>query len=127
MKLQFCVKQRNCPLTVRAPQEPNVYYLLNKGVSKVRLPRGSPFKSLPFSIAFRLFLLCSIALQAQTTGSQQQSPENPKLLQRPSTPATANRPAEMVATSQQIELTVPAGTPIRIALTKRVRIAHAGT
>ena len=84
-------------------------------------------KSLPFSIAFRLFLLCSIALQAQTTGSQQQPlPENPRLLQRSSAPASANSPAEKVATPQQIELTVPAGTPIRIALSKRVRIAHAG-
>jgi hypothetical protein len=69
-----------------------------------------------------MFLLCSIALQAQTGGR-----ENPQLLQRPSTPATADLPAKKAATPQQIELTVPAGTPIRIALTKRVRIAHAGT
>ena len=82
-------------------------------------------KSLPYVTAFRLLLLCSIALQAQTGGNQQQ-PENPKLLQRPSTPVTADRLAEDVATSQQIELTVPTGTPIRIAISKRVRIAHAG-
>jgi len=69
-----------------------------------------------------MFLLFSIALQAQTGGR-----ENPQLLQRPSTPATADLPAKKAATPQQIELTVPAGTPIRIALTKRVRIAHAGT
>ena len=84
--------------------------------------------SLSFSIAFRLLLLCSVALQAQTSGSRQQpSPENPKLLQRPSTPVAADSPAGKPATPQQIELRVPAGTPIRIALTKRVRIAHAGT
>ena len=82
--------------------------------------------SLPFAIAFRLLLLCSIALQAQTSGSQQQPPENPKLLQRPSTPVAADRPVEKAATPQQIELTVPAGTPVRVALTKRVRIAHEG-
>jgi hypothetical protein len=74
-----------------------------------------------------LLLLCSVALQAQTSGGRQQpSPENPKLLQRPSTPVAADRPPEKAATPQQIELRVPAGTPIRIALTKRVRIAHAG-
>jgi hypothetical protein len=82
-------------------------------------------KSFPFITAFRLVLLCSIALQAQTGGNQQQ-PENPKLLQRPSTPVTADHPAENAGAPQQIELTVPAGTPIRIALTKRVRIAHTG-
>lgn len=79
-------------------------------------------KSLPFALTFRVFLLCSIALQAQTVGR-----ENLQLLQRPSTPATADLPAEKAATPQQIELMVPAGTPIRIAITKRVRIAHAGT
>jgi hypothetical protein len=68
-----------------------------------------------------VFLLCSIALQAQT-GRR----ENPQLLQRPSTPATANLPAEKAAAPQQIELMVPAGTPIRIAITKRVRIARRG-
>lgn len=83
--------------------------------------------SLPFAIAFRLLLLCSIALQAQTSGSQQQPTENPKLLQRPAVPATPDRPVEEVATPQQIELTVPAGTPIRIALSNRVRIAREGT
>lgn len=84
-------------------------------------------KSLPFSLAFKVFLLCSVALQGQTTGSRQQSPENPQLLQRPSTPATADLPAEKPVLPQQIELTVPAGTPIRIVLSKRVRISHAGT
>jgi hypothetical protein len=69
-----------------------------------------------------MFLLCSIALQAQT-GER----ENPQLLERPSTPATADLPTKKAAPPQQIDLTVPAGTPIRIALTKRVRIAHAGT
>jgi hypothetical protein len=84
-------------------------------------------KSLPFAFSFRLMLLCSVALQAQTSGNQQQQqPENPKLLQRPSSPVTADRPAEKAASPQQIELTVPAGTPIRIAITKRVRIARAG-
>jgi len=83
-------------------------------------------KSLPFSIAFRLFLLCSIALQAQTTGGRQQAPANPQLLQRPATPAIEDHPTENAATSQKIELTVPAGTPIRIALSKKVRIAKAG-
>ena len=41
-------------------------------------------------------------------------------------PVKADRPAESVATPHQIELTVPAGTPIRIAVIRRVRIAHAG-
>jgi hypothetical protein len=64
-----------------------------------------------------------MVLQAQTSGSR---PENPKLLQRPSAPAATDRPAETLASPQQIELTVPAGTPIWIAVTKRVRIARAG-
>ena len=83
-------------------------------------------KSLPFALSFQLILFCSIALQAQTSGSQQQPPENPKLLQRPSTTAVTDRSAEKAATPEQIELTVPAGTPIRIAISKRVRIAHEG-
>lgn len=78
-------------------------------------------KSLPFSLTFKVFLLCSIALQAQTGGR-----ENPHLLQRPAAPVAANGPAENPATPQQIELIVPAGTPIRIAITKRVRIARQG-
>lgn len=84
-------------------------------------------KSLPYSLALRVFLLCSIALQAQTTESRQQSAENPKLMQSPSAPVAADRSAEKVAVPQQIELMVPAGTPIRVAITKRVRIAHQGT
>ena len=83
-------------------------------------------KSLPFALLFQLILFCSIALQAQTSGSQQQPPENPKLLQRPSMTAVTDRSAEKAATPEQIELTVPAGTPIRIAISKRVRIAHEG-
>ncbi|HZE81029.1 MAG TPA: hypothetical protein VE604_09005, partial [Candidatus Polarisedimenticolia bacterium] len=83
--------------------------------------------SLRFAIPLRLFLLCSIALQAQTSGSQRQPPpENPKLLQRPVVPVTPDRPDEKAATPQQIELTVPSGTPIRIALSNRVRIAREG-
>jgi len=82
---------------------------------------------LRFAIPLRLFLLCSIALQAQTSGSQRQPPpENPKLLQRPVVPVTPDRPDEKAATPQQIELTVPSGTPIRIALSNRVRIAREG-
>jgi hypothetical protein len=77
-------------------------------------------KSLPFSLTFRVFLLCSIALQAQTGGK-----ENPELLQRPSTTAIADRTAEKEL-PQHIELMVPAGTPIRVAITKRVRIARRG-
>ncbi|HEY2914189.1 MAG TPA: hypothetical protein VGK21_12570, partial [Candidatus Angelobacter sp.] len=74
-----------------------------------------------------MFLLCSIALHAQTSGNERTPQEHPKLLQRPSTPVAAGSPAEKPANPQQIELRVPAGTPIRIAITKRVRIAHAGT
>ncbi|HEX3154239.1 MAG TPA: hypothetical protein VHV32_06410 [Candidatus Angelobacter sp.] len=83
-------------------------------------------KSFPFALAFRLLLVCSIALQAQTTGSSQQPAENPKLLQRPAASTAADRSVEKAAAPQQIELTVPAGTPIRVAITKRVRIAHQG-
>lgn len=88
--------------------------------------KRSPLKSLPFAVFLRFVLLCSIALPAQTNGNQQRSPENPKLLQRPSPPAVTDRTAERPAEPQQIELTVPAGTPIRIAITRRVRIARAG-
>jgi hypothetical protein len=73
-----------------------------------------------------VFLLCSIALQAQKIGDRQQSAENPKLLQRPAAPVAANGPAEKAAAPQHIELTVPAGTPIRVAITKRVRISRQG-
>lgn len=83
-------------------------------------------KSLPFVVFLRFVLLCSIALPAQTNGNRQRSPESPKLLQRRSAPAATDRPVEGLAEPQQIELTVPAGTPIRIAITKRVRIARAG-
>jgi hypothetical protein len=71
-------------------------------------------------------MLCSIALQAQTSGNEQRTQEHPKLLQRPSTAVAANSPVEKPPNPQQIELRVPVGTPIRIAITKRVHIAHQG-
>ena len=82
-------------------------------------------KSLPFALSYQFVLLCSLVLQAQTSGIQRQ-PENPKLLERPAAPVATNHPADRLANPQQIELTIPAGTPIRIVITKRVRIARAG-
>ena len=81
-------------------------------------------KSLSFTLTCRVLLICLIALQAQTIGRQ--LAENPKLLQRPSAPVAADRPTENAAAPQQIELMVPAGTPIRVAITRRVRIARQG-
>ena len=83
-----------------------------------------------FPAAISLLLLCSIAMPAQTNGTRQQpapdTSKDPKLLQRPSRSETADRAAEKPASPQQIQLVVPAGTPIRIALSNRVRIAHEG-
>ncbi len=73
-------------------------------------------KFLPFATAFRLLLLCCIVLQAQPNGKQQQTAAYQKLHQQA---ASTNAP-------QQIRLIIPAGTPIRIAISKRVRISHAG-
>jgi hypothetical protein len=72
-------------------------------------------KFLPFATASRLLLLCCIVLQAQPNGKQQQTAAYPKLRQQ----ASLNAP-------RQIRLIVPAGTPIRIAISKRVSISHAG-
>jgi hypothetical protein len=87
-------------------------------------------KSFRFPTACSLLLLCSVALPAQTTGAQQQpapdTSNDPKLLQRPSRSETVDRAAEKPDSPQQIQLVVPAGTPIRIALSNRVRIAHEG-
>jgi hypothetical protein len=68
-----------------------------------------------FATAFRLLLLGCIVLQAQPNGKQQQTAAYPKLRQE----ASMNAP-------RQIRLMVPAGTPIRIAISKRVSISHAG-
>ncbi len=73
-------------------------------------------KLLPFATAFRLLLLCCIVLQAQPNGKQQQTAAYPKLDQEA---ASINAP-------RRIRLIIPAGTPIRIAISKRSRISHAG-
>jgi type IV secretory pathway VirB10-like protein len=79
-------------------------------------------------LVFGLFLLCSASVQAQDNEAPQQSTPtqepDPRLLQRPS---PADLSAKQNATPQQIELTVPRDTPIRIALSRRVRINHEGT
>lgn len=85
------------------------------------------FRSL---IAFAV-LFCSMILNGQTSGSQQQPPpdsdHNPRLLQRAPVTGPPELSSAENATPQQIELAVPRGTPIRVALTQRVRIAHLGT
>ena len=83
-------------------------------------------KSLPLATPFRLLLLCCVVLQAQPNGKQQQKADHLKVRQGPYAPAATNSAAASMAAPQQIKLTVPAGTPIRIAISKRVRIAHAG-
>jgi hypothetical protein len=84
--------------------------------------------SLRFFLAFAFLLIWSATMQTQSTEHPQPSTpgqsHDPQLVPRPVAPARA---AEPKATPQEIELTVPNGTPIRIALSKRVRIAHEGT
>jgi Bacterial conjugation TrbI-like protein len=69
------------------------------------------------------FLVCVSAI----TQSQAPNPgaaEEPRLSQRPLTSVRAGRDLD---SPRQIELRIPPGTPLRIALTKRVRIAREGT
>jgi hypothetical protein len=77
---------------------------------------------------FALFLLWSATAQTQINEAQTQSTpkqdHDPQLVPRPSAPARGVEPS---ATPQEIELAVPNGTPIRIILSKQVRIAHEGT
>src|SRR6478672_8474986 len=81
-----------------------------------------------FLIVFGLILLCSTNVQSQSSAVQQPStpPQevDPKLFQRPS---PSDNSVKQNAMPQQIELTLPQGTPIRIALSRRVRIGHEGT
>ncbi len=84
--------------------------------------------SFRFLVAFGLVLLCSTTVQSQSSVVQQPSPptqdRDPRLFQRPS----AKQPAAgQNAAPQQIELTVPRRTPIRVALSRRVRIGREGT
>jgi hypothetical protein len=81
--------------------------------------------SLRLFLVFGLCLLCATTVQSQNSVVQQQSTptQDPRLFQRPA-PGNPSAPQNM--TPQQIELTVPRGTPIRIALSRRVRIAHEG-
>src|SRR6476646_2669740 len=83
--------------------------------------------SLRCFLAITFLLICAAAVQAQRTDQQPYAPDqrhDPQLVPRPAAPARA---AEPRATPQEIELTVPIGTPIRIALSRRLRIAHEGT
>jgi hypothetical protein len=83
-------------------------------------------------IAFAIMLPFSVIVQGQSSDSQQQIPpaqtdQNPKLLERPPLSTPTDRPATENVTPRQIQLALPSGTPIRIALTQRVRIAREGT
>src|SRR5690349_21151189 len=84
--------------------------------------------SLRLSLVFGLFLLCSTTVPSQSSATQQPSTPtqdlDPKLFQRPS---PSDNSAKQNTTPQQIELTLPLGTAIRIALSRRVRIEHEGT
>ncbi|OAI56963.1 hypothetical protein AYO50_02165 [Acidobacteria bacterium SCGC AG-212-P17] len=73
-----------------------------------------------------MLLLCCIVLQAQPNGNQQPTADHLKLCQDSHAPVATDAAAAIMAAPPQIKLTVPAGTPIRIAISKRVRIAHAG-
>jgi hypothetical protein len=82
---------------------------------------------LRFSLLFGSFLFWSTTALAQTNQTQQPAaPEQsrePQLVPRPAAPAREAKPS---TTPQKIELTVPDGTPMRIVLSRRVRIGHEG-
>jgi hypothetical protein len=84
---------------------------------------------LRFPLLFGLFLLCSTIAWSQTNPAQQpaspaQEPDRPQLFER--RPPATDHSAGLNETPQQIELTVPRGTAIRIALSRRVRIGREG-
>src|SRR5262245_37811954 len=89
--------------------------------------RLGPMSFVRCFLAITFVLIWLAVAQAQSTEHQQPSApdqrHDPQLVPRPGAPARA---AEPRATPQELELTVPSGTPIRIALSKRVRIAHGG-
>jgi type IV secretory pathway VirB10-like protein len=84
-------------------------------------------RSFRIFLAFGLFLLWSATALTQTNETQQPSTPDqnhePQLVPRPATP---ERPTQQSAQPQHIELMVPSGTPIRIVLSRRVRIGHEG-
>src|SRR6476661_9621226 len=88
-----------------------------------------PMNFLRFPLLFGLFLLCSTIARSQTNPAQQpaspaQEPDRPQLFER--RPPATDHSAGLNETPQQIELTVPRGTAIRIALSRRVRIGREG-
>src|SRR5215470_1221738 len=90
--------------------------------------RLGPMNSFRVVLALVFLLIWPATAPAQNTEQQTQpsTPDqrhDPQLVPRPAAPA---RTAEPSATPQQIELTVPSGTPIRIVLSQRVRIGHTG-
>jgi hypothetical protein len=82
---------------------------------------------LRFSLLFGSFLFWSTTALAQTNQTQQpaalEQNREPQLVPRPAAPAREAKPS---TTPQKIELTVPDGTPMRIVLSRRVRIGDEG-
>ena len=90
------------------------------------LEKPGPMSFFRSLLPFGLFLLWPVIAQAQVNEAQQPSTpiqHDPQLVPRPAAPGHAAEPS---ATPQEIELTVPSGTPIRIVLSRRVRISHPG-
>lgn len=76
----------------------------------------------------RVLLLCAFVLACPGVMFAQGSPATPQaaLTQRPPAPAASPALAAAAMAPAPIELVVPRGTPIRVALEKKVPIKHAG-